>query len=103
MRRVGERGDTAHRRTHAGRTTLLLQSHGGRHLLDAVDVGHAGEDDQRIAQVKSAVPAPLTAGAETADPLAFLARALVHIRDKGHVTTRYDGDATFSIPQSSCP
>ena len=28
---------------------------------------------------------------ETADPLEFLARVLVHIPDKGHVTTRYDG------------
>jgi len=32
-----------------------------------------------------------TAGTETADPLEFLARVLVHIRDKGHVTTRYYG------------
>jgi hypothetical protein len=32
-----------------------------------------------------------TAGTETADPLEFLARALVHIPDKGHVTTRYYG------------
>ena len=32
-----------------------------------------------------------TAGTETADPLEFLARVLVHIPDKGHVTTRYDG------------
>ncbi len=32
-----------------------------------------------------------TAGTETADPLEFLARALVHIPDKGHVTTRYAG------------
>ena len=31
------------------------------------------------------------AGTETADPLEFLARVLVHIPDKGHVTTRYDG------------
>ena len=30
-----------------------------------------------------------TAGTETADPLEFLARVLVHIPDKGHVTTRY--------------
>jgi len=30
-----------------------------------------------------------TAGAETADPLEFLARVLVHIPDTGHVTTRY--------------
>jgi len=29
-----------------------------------------------------------TAGSETADPLEFLARVLVHIPDKGHVTTR---------------
>ena len=29
-----------------------------------------------------------TAGTETADPLEFLARVLVHIPDKGHVTTR---------------
>jgi len=33
----------------------------------------------------------LTAGPETADPLAFLARGLVHIPDKGHVTTRSYG------------
>jgi len=32
-----------------------------------------------------------TAGTETADPLEFLARVLVHMPDKGHVTTRYDG------------
>ncbi|MDP1859762.1 MAG: transposase [Gemmatimonadaceae bacterium] len=32
-----------------------------------------------------------TAGTETADPLEFLARVLVHIPDKGHVTKRYDG------------
>ena len=32
-----------------------------------------------------------TAGTETADPLAFLARVLVHIPDKGQVTTRYSG------------
>ena len=32
-----------------------------------------------------------TAGTETADPLEFLARVLVHIPDKGHFTTRYYG------------
>jgi hypothetical protein len=32
-----------------------------------------------------------TAGTETADPMEFLARVLVHIPDKGHVTTRYYG------------
>jgi len=32
-----------------------------------------------------------TAGTETVDPVAFLARVLVHIPDQGHVTTRYDG------------
>ena len=32
-----------------------------------------------------------TAGTETADPLEFLARVLVHIPDNGHVTTRYYG------------
>ena len=32
-----------------------------------------------------------TAGTETADPLEFLAPVLVHIPDKGHVTTRYYG------------
>jgi hypothetical protein len=32
-----------------------------------------------------------TAGTETADPLEFLARVLVHIQDKGQVTTRYYG------------
>ena len=32
-----------------------------------------------------------TAGTETADPLEFLARVLVHIPDKGQVTTRYCG------------
>ena len=37
---------------------------------------------------KSAGP---TAGTETADPLEFLARVLVHIPDKGHVTTRHYG------------
>ena len=31
-----------------------------------------------------------TAGTETVDPLEFLARVLVHIPDKGHVTTRYN-------------
>lgn len=37
---------------------------------------------------KSEVP---TAGTERTDPLEFLTRALVHIPDKGHVTTRYCG------------
>ena len=32
-----------------------------------------------------------TAGTVTVDPLEFLARVLVHIPDKGHVTTRYYG------------
>ena len=32
-----------------------------------------------------------TAGTATVDPLEFLARVLVHIPDKGHVTTRYYG------------
>ena len=32
-----------------------------------------------------------TAGSETVDPLEFLARVLVHIPDKGQVTTRYYG------------
>jgi len=32
-----------------------------------------------------------TAGTESVDPLEFLARVLVHIPDKGHVTTRYYG------------
>jgi hypothetical protein len=32
-----------------------------------------------------------TAGTETIDPLECLARVLVRIPDKGHVTTRYDG------------
>ena len=32
-----------------------------------------------------------TAGTETVDPLEFLARVLVHIPVKGHVTTRYYG------------
>ena len=32
-----------------------------------------------------------TAGPKTVDPLEFLARALVHIPDQGHVTTRYYG------------
>jgi Putative transposase len=32
-----------------------------------------------------------TAGTETADPLEFLARVLVHIPDKDHVATRYYG------------
>src|SRR5450756_2296647 len=32
-----------------------------------------------------------TAGTESADPLEFLARVLVHIPDKGQVTTRYYG------------
>ena len=32
-----------------------------------------------------------TAGTETADPLEFLARVLVHIPEKGHVTTQYYG------------
>ena len=32
-----------------------------------------------------------TAGTETVDPLEFLARVLMPIPDKGHVTTRYDG------------
>ena len=32
-----------------------------------------------------------TAGTETVDPLEFLARVLLHIPDKGHVTARYYG------------
>lgn len=32
-----------------------------------------------------------TAGTKTVDPIEFLARVLVHIPDKGHVTTRYSG------------
>ncbi|WP_343213906.1 transposase [Gemmatimonas sp.] len=32
-----------------------------------------------------------TAGTETVDPLEFLARLLVHIPEKGHVTTRQYG------------
>ena len=33
----------------------------------------------------------LTAGTETADPVKFLSRVLVHIPDKGQVTTQYYG------------
>ncbi len=40
---------------------------------------------------RSDKPEGPTAGTETADPLEFLARALVHIPDKGQVTTRYYG------------
>ena len=32
-----------------------------------------------------------TAGTETVDPMEFLARVLVHIPEKGQVTTRYYG------------
>jgi len=32
-----------------------------------------------------------TAGTETVDPIEFLARVVVHIPDKRHITTRYDG------------
>ena len=32
-----------------------------------------------------------TAGTETADPVEFRARVLIHIPDKGQVTTRYYG------------
>ena len=32
-----------------------------------------------------------TAGTETLHPLGFLARVVVHIPAKGHVTARYDG------------
>jgi len=32
-----------------------------------------------------------TAGTESVDPLAFMARVLVHIPDRGHVTTRDNG------------
>jgi hypothetical protein len=32
-----------------------------------------------------------TAGTETVAPLEVLARVLVQVPDKGHVTTRYDG------------
>jgi len=32
-----------------------------------------------------------TAGTETLHPLGFLARVVVHIPAKGHITTRYDG------------
>ena len=50
--------------------------------------------DERIAKAvtyrsdKSDGP---TAGTERVDPLEYLARVLVHIPDKGHVTTRYYG------------
>ena len=40
---------------------------------------------------RSDKPEGPTAGTETVDPLEFLARVLVHIPDKGHVTTRYYG------------
>jgi hypothetical protein len=47
-----------------------------------------------------------TAGAETVDPLEFLARVLVHIPDKGHVTARYDGwyaDRPRGMRQKAAP
>jgi len=40
---------------------------------------------------RSDSPDGSAAGAETADPLEFLAHVLVHIPDQGHLTTRYDG------------
>ncbi len=44
-----------------------------------------------------------TAGTETADPLEFLARVLVHIPDKGQVTTRYYGWYATSAYTSATP
>lgn len=40
---------------------------------------------------RSYKPEGPTTGTETVDPLEFLARVLVHIRGKGHVTSRYYG------------
>ena len=54
---------------------MLTWPHSGFHVHTAVWVPSEGP----------------TAGTETADPLEFLARVLVHIPDKGHVTTRYYG------------
>ncbi len=50
-------------------------------------------DDRTMHTVtyRSAKSAGPTAGTETDDPRAFLARALVHVPDQGQVTTRYHG------------
>jgi hypothetical protein len=40
-----------------------------------------------------------TAGTETADPLECLARVLVHIPDKGPITTRYYGGPSWHAGQ----
>ena len=37
---IGHRGDAAHRRTRGGRAALLLQGHGRRQAVDAVDFRH---------------------------------------------------------------
>ena len=44
-----------------------------------------------------------TAGTETVDPIEFLARVLVHIPDKGHVTTRYSGWYANHPRHDTCP
>ena len=93
---------------------LLTRPHSGFHVHTAVWVP---EDDRafatRLARYGARNPVALervtydraakavtyrsdksdgpTAGTETVDPLEFLARALVHIPDQGHVTTRYYG------------
>ncbi|MFN7529935.1 MAG: transposase, partial [Gemmatimonas sp.] len=54
---------------------MLTWPHSGFHVHTAVWVPSEGQ----------------TAGTETADPLEFLARVLVHIPDQGHVTTRFYG------------
>ncbi len=93
---------------------MLTWSHAGFHVHTAVWVP---EDDRvfaaRLARYGARNPAAMerllydrpteavtdrsdtsngaTAGTETVNPLEVLARVVVHISDKGHVTTRYDG------------
>ena len=86
---------TAAIRTLTGERELTVgivacqQTHGARNpvALERLTYDRAAKV-VRYSSEKSERP---TAGTETADPLVFLVRVLVHIPDKGHVTTRSDG------------
>jgi len=99
---------------HDQATGMLTWPHSGFHVHTAVWVS---EDDRafatRLARYRAQNPVALerltydrttkavtdrsdksdgpTAGTETVDPLECVARVVVHIPDKGHVTTRYYG------------
>jgi hypothetical protein len=92
---------------------MLTWPHSGFHVHKAVWVPRTIVRSQRLARYCARNPVALerltydrstkavtyrsdksegpTAGTETADALEFLARVLVRIPDKGHVTTRYYG------------